>query len=212
MEAASSFSLASGLIARRNRNGLPSASICARGTVQVSRPGSVSGEGLAAAPATGGGTAGTSGGAAGASATAAIPFTFSTTSLLPGAPRGAPRNGLPTGPSGPRDGKTGSAPSGEPARNLGPCASHRAAADPSRPPRFLAAAAGSAVPAGATPRGLAPVRPPRALSGPAGRPSLWGPPGLRRHSGPLLVRTTEGLAVSGKRKPGHEDPLDRPYQ
>src|SRR5262245_48814886 len=189
MEAASSFSLASGLIARRNRNGLPSASICARGTVQVSRPGSVSGEGFAVPAGAGAGApAGTAG--AGASATAAIPFTFSTTSLLPGAM--APRKGPPAGRADEREGRAGRAAGGAPARNPGPDASRRAAADRIGRPGSL----GGRGFGGPRRRGAAGTRsrpPPRAPSrARRGGPASGDPPGSSQARGLRERRDARG--------------------
>src|SRR5262245_55024996 len=194
MEAASSFSLASGLIARRNRNGLPSASICARGTVQVSRPGSVSGEGFAvpagAGAASGAGTGGAAGAATGASATAAIPFTFSTTSLLPGAM--APRKGPPAGRADEREGRAGRAAGGAPARNPGPDASRRDAADRKGRPGSL----GGRGFGGPRRRGAAGTRsrpPPRAPSrARRGGPASGDPPGSSQARGLRERRDARG--------------------
>src|SRR5262245_665069 len=84
---------ASGLRVLRKRNGLPSASMPARGTVQVASPASESGEAFASSAG-----AFVSGGGASTSAVAptAIPFSFAITELLLGAPSG-PRNGSPVG-------------------------------------------------------------------------------------------------------------------
>src|SRR5262245_2235618 len=78
----------------RKRNGLPSASMPARGTVQVWSPASESGEAFAS-------TAGAfvSGGGASTSAVAptAIPFSFASTELTPRGPFRDPETALPSG-------------------------------------------------------------------------------------------------------------------